>query len=137
MDNGRDNSGRFGQGNRYGKGRPPRNYSIAHAMSQLAGEETTTDDGETVTRAQWASRWLWSVVTSGQDRNKEVGFKDRLEALKTILSRIEPDFKLNDKNVGTGDEEAEAEAVIERLESLSAEELAVLEKLAIRKADDE
>lgn len=123
--------GRFARGNKWGKGRPPRNYSIAHAMSVYAEEGTTTDDGESLTRAQWAAKWLWGVVTSGQDRGKEVGFKDRLSGLQTILSRIEPMVKLTETDIRNMSE-GEAEEVVRNLESLSDEELKVLEKLGVK-----
>lgn len=135
-------------GNR--KGRPPRNYSIAHALSVAAEQPQSVDnEGNSLTEAQLAAKWLWDVVRTGFDKRAlpsgetsdkdaklmlPVSTRDRLEALKTILSRIEPDYKLTDKNLDddTGDEQAQR--VIERLEGLSPEELAVLEKLAISKA---
>ena len=127
--NGRKPDGTFARGHRLSPGRPPRNYSIAHALSVYAEEATTTDDGETLTRAQWAARWLWSVVSSGRDRNQEVSFRDRLQALQTILSRIEPEYKLKPEDMADlGDE---AREVAEQVAQLSPAELQVLAKIGV------
>ena len=124
------------------KGRPPRNYSIAHALSVVANDPASIDDdGNPLTYAQVASQWLWRIVRDGIDRRStpdgapefvQVGTKDRLNALVTILNRIEPDYKLTPDQVDAMSDE-EAEQVLEKLDDLSDEELAVLEKLGVKR----
>ena len=103
-------NGKFAKGNKVGvgnsnAGRPPRDYSIAHALSQAAKQaETVDDDGTVLTKAQVAARWLWECVL-----NPNLSFRDRLEAFKTVVNRIEPDYslKLRESQVGDGEEASE------------------------------
>lgn len=139
---GRNPDGTFAPGHQFSKGRPPRNYSIAHSLSIAANQpQTIDDDGNPLTDAQLAAKWLWEVVRTGLDRRKSedgdeqllpVSTRDRMEALKTILSRIEPEYKLTDKNMGDATDE-ELEEQVQKLDNLTDEELAVLEKLATGK----
>lgn len=126
--NGRDERGWFTKNNKIGnKGRPPRNYSIAHAMSIVAeSPESVDNDGNPLTKAQAAAIWLWDRVFDAK-----LAFRDRLDALKTILSRIEPEFKLTEKQMAEVTDEG-ARLEIEKLSKLSPEELSVLEKIATR-----
>lgn len=104
MTTGRDERGFFIKGNKIATGRPPRNYSISHAIS-LAAElpQSVDNEGNQLTDAQLAARWLWEVVRTGIDTRKNpdgkgelhvpVCTRDRLAALATILNRIEPEWK--------------------------------------------
>jgi hypothetical protein len=135
---GRDLRGRFGRGNQFAKGvntgkttgRPPRRYSIASALAHFADvPETIDDDGTPRTKAWLAARWLWSVVLTGEDRGQPVSFRDRLEAIKTIQSAIEPPIKVNPA------ESVDDEAELDNLSELSDGELNELERL-LRVATD-
>ena len=133
--------GRFAPGNRaadgHRKGRPPRNYSVAHALSIAADQpQSVDDDGAPLTDAQLAARWLWRIVRHGVDVRRDgdggeqplpVSTKDRLAALQTILSRIEPPTSADPADLP----DAEPEQVMEQLDGLSDEELQVLEKIGM------
>lgn len=129
-------------GNKIASGRPPRNYSIAQALSIAADQQVSIDDeGKPLTRANIAAAWLWRVVAEGLDSRRDpdggdvltpVGTRDRMEALKTILSRIEPGLKLTDSPPADDDDETSAET-IRKLDELSDDELKVLEKIGYRK----
>ena len=133
MQRGRNSEGRFTSGNQHGRGRPPRNYSISHALALAAEEPESVDDhGNTLTKAQVAARFLWDVVSTRKWNGKDVSFKDWLCALQTILSRIEPVVKLT-----AGELQAEEEKeFVERLQDLSPEELKVLQKVGLRMMEE-
>lgn len=136
----RNPDGTFQPGHKYARGRPPRNYCIAHALSIAANEAVSVDDnGEPLTNAQLATRWLWRVVREGVDSRRlpdggeqvqPVATKDRLAALQTILARIEPGVKLDQAK--DDEDDAEVQAIVQRLEGLSDEELALLERAGLR-----
>ncbi len=107
--NGRNHrNGRFAQGHRFSRGRPPRSYSITSALATIGDlPETIDDDGNTITKAQMAARWLWKCVL-----DEELSYRDRLSALETVLSRIEPKVTLTGKDFDdVTDSEAELVSV--------------------------
>ena len=104
------------------KGRPPKNYSIANALSLAAEQPQSVDDeGSPLTNAQLAADWIWRVVREGRDRRlsedgdpeyRVVATKDRLQALQSILSRIEPDVKVNLSDLDDDQLERSAEQIL-------------------------
>lgn len=126
--NGRQSDGRFAHGHKFSKGRPPRNYSIASAVSAIADTpETIDNEGNTLTKAQLAARWLWDRVL-----DDKLSFRDRLEAFKSVRACIEPDFKLKDEHMGDN-----ADPVSDDLSGLTNEELDQLERLIAKGARSE
>lgn len=137
----RRKGGLFAPGNKIGRlgGRPPRDYCIAHEMAAIAKQADTIDDqGNTLTGAQIASKWVWDIIKTGLDRRRPasgtgadevtpVGTQSRLEALKLVLSRIEPDYKLTDRNFNDGEEEKP-----NGLDKLTPIELGQLETLVVK-----
>ena len=59
-----------------------------------------------------------------------MSYKDRLSALETVLSHVEPKITLTDKDFDDVTD-YEAELVIAKLDELSTDELKILEKLAL------
>ncbi len=62
--------------------------------------------------------------------DEELSYRDRLNALETVLNHVEPKFTLTGKDFEDVTE-SEAELVIAKLEELSMDELKILEKLAL------
>ena len=62
--------------------------------------------------------------------DEELSYRDRLNALETVLSHTEPKFTLTGKDIDDVTD-SEAELVIAKLDELSTEELKILEKLAL------
>ena len=92
--NGRNRNGQFTPGHRFARGRPPRIYSITSALATIADlPETINNDGNVITKAQAATRWLWRSMF-----NEELSYKDRLSALETVLSHVEPNITLTGKD---------------------------------------
>ena len=56
--------------------------------------------------------------------------RDRLNALETVLSHVEPKFTLTGKDFDDVTD-SEAELVIAKLDELSTDELKILERLAL------
>ena len=140
MPQGRDNSnGRFTKGNNYGRGRPPRNYSISHALSALGDDAYTTDHEGNVRTNAWAiSRFLIDVAVYGEDRRPDpddpdntkvvpVTTKERMDAANSIIKAIEPARKEKARDVGD-EPDPEAAVMMANLDSLTDEELKVLSK---------
>ena len=125
--NGRNRrNGQFTPGHRFAKGRPPRSYSITSALAAIADEpQTIDDDGNPITNAHAAAQWLWKCVL-----DEELSYRDRLNALETVLNRVEPKITLTGKDIDDVTD-SEAELVIAKLDELSTDELKILEKLAL------
>ena len=68
------------------------------------------------------------MVNPGLD--EELSDRDRLNALETVLNRVEPKFTLTGKNFEDMTD-TEAELVIRKLEYLTPEQLEALRELAL------
>ena len=135
MSHGRIEGGRFASGNNFGKGRPRRQYSISTRLAEMIDETATVDEaGEQQTNAEVVARWLMKCAVEGVDEQRDpdsdqvkshrLGFRDRMDAIRVICSRIEPEWKGSD-----GDEvDPEAAQVAANVGDLSDEELAVLQR---------
>ena len=121
-------------------GRPPNRYSITHAL-RVVGDmpQSVDDDGTPLTDAQLAARWLWGVVRTGRDERRSedggaesvaVSTKDRMAALQTILGQLEPTRNLDPSRLL---DDEQAEEVASKLDNLSDDELALLEKIGVGK----
>ena len=137
----RDRKGRFQPGNKIATGRPPREYSVAHALAIAARRpESWSDDGEPVTNAQIAADWLWQVVRTGRDERVgddgeretvAVSSRDRMHALQTVLARIEPTLKIDPSEMP----DDEADQVADNLDNLTDDQLKLLESIGVAKRD--
>mgnify|MGYP003153009225 CR=1 FL=1 len=120
------------------KGRPKRKYTITNTLANLIDAAVTIDDaGETRTNADLVCEWLLRCAVEGIDKRstdgeetiRELGYRDRIDAVKIIIGRLEPEFKLPE---GATIDEA-TEEVMARLTDLSDADLASLQTALGRK----
>jgi hypothetical protein len=120
------------------KGRPKRKYTITNTLAHLIDTAVTIDDqGETRTNADLVCEWLMRCAVEGIDKRstdgeetiRELGYRDRIDAVKIIIGRLEPEFKLPE---GATIDEA-TEEVMARLTDLSDADLASLQTALGRK----
>jgi len=120
------------------KGRPRRKYSITNTLANLIDAAVTIDDhGETRTNADLVCEWLMRCAVEGVDarstdgevEERTLGYRDRMDAVRIIIGRLEPEFKLPE---GTTIDEA-TEEVMARLTDLSDADLASLQTALGRK----
>ena len=129
-DGGHKPGGGFAPGHKYSRGRPPRNYSIAHALSLAAEEPESVDDhGNPLTKAQVLSKRLFKILLSGMWQGEKISYRDWLQTFIHVQTVLEPAQRITPGESYA----AEQEEMAKQLDHLSDEELAVLEKIGIRR----
>ena len=130
MDAGRNSDGTFKHGHSGIGGRKPKLYSIAMALTRFADQpESVDDDGNPVTAATMAGRWLWTCVLTGRDGTEPIRFRDRLAAFVEIRRAIEPDPRGGE--VGQSDDQQDDFSL------LNDDELRAVEQLLRKAAGNE